>query len=69
MTWCVPRVQLESSGGSTLEGLPIVVKANIEGPPGSLVSASTPAMKDFRPATTAPCVEKLLAVRRPSSYS
>jgi hypothetical protein len=52
-----------------LEGLPIVVKANIEGPPGSLVSASTPAMKDFRPATTAPCVEKLLAVRRPSSYS
>ena len=29
-----------------LEGLPVVVKTNIEGPPGSLTSASTPALED-----------------------
>ena len=44
-----------------LEGLPVVVKCNIDGPAGSLSSASTPAFKDWRPKLVAPVVDKLLA--------
>ena len=44
-----------------LEGLPIVVKINIDGPSGSLTTASTPALKDWHPTLNAPIVEKLLA--------
>ena len=52
-----------AAGGElgALEGLPIVVKANINGPVGSLTTASTPAMADWRPIQNAPCVDKLLA--------
>jgi len=44
-----------------LEGLPIVVKANIEGPSGSLVSASTPALATFRPTTVNAALARILA--------
>jgi len=43
-----------------LEGLPILIKCNIDGPPGSLTSASTHALAEWRPQTNAPCVAKLL---------
>ena len=44
-----------------LEGLPVVVKCNIDGPAGSLSSASTPAFANWRPKLVAPVVDKLLA--------
>ena len=37
-----------------------MVKCNIAGPPSSLASASTPGLRDHRPATSAPVVQKLL---------
>eukprot|EP00746_Dinoflagellata_sp_MGD_P022064 gnl/MRDRNA2_/MRDRNA2_151538_c0_seq1.p1 gnl/MRDRNA2_/MRDRNA2_151538_c0~~gnl/MRDRNA2_/MRDRNA2_151538_c0_seq1.p1 ORF type:complete len:497 (-),score=104.18 gnl/MRDRNA2_/MRDRNA2_151538_c0_seq1:51-1358(-) len=42
-----------------LEGLPLLVKANID-VAGTLSSASTPALKDWKPSITAPCAQKLL---------
>ena len=51
-----------AAGGTLrkLEGLPIFVKLNIEGPNGSLVSASTPGLLNFRPNKTAPIIQKLI---------
>ena len=43
-----------------LEGLPVVIKVNID-VAGTLSTASTPGLAEWRPATSAPCVEKLLA--------
>eukprot|EP01052_Picozoa_sp_SAG31_P031809 SAG31_NODE_3413_length_4303_cov_1.471694_5_plen_585_part_00 len=43
-----------------LEGLPIVVKSNIHGPPGTLCAAGTLALADHRPTTVAPIVQLLL---------
>jgi len=43
-----------------LEGLPIVVKCNID-VAGTLSTAATPALAEWRPLKTAPCVEPLLA--------
>jgi Asp-tRNA(Asn)/Glu-tRNA(Gln) amidotransferase A subunit family amidase len=42
-----------------LEGLPIVVKVNID-VKGSLTTASTAALKEWRPPAHAPCVSKLV---------
>ena len=42
-----------------LEGVPILVKANID-LAGTLSTNATPALKDFRPASTATVVAKLL---------
>ena len=44
----------------TLEGLPIVVKCNIHGPPGSLCTAGTPALANHRPKSVAPVVQSML---------
>lgn len=51
-----------AAGGTIrkLEGLPIFVKLNIEGPSGSLVTASTPGLANFRPAKTAPIIQRLI---------
>ena len=43
-----------------LEGLPIVVKTNID-LSGTLTTAATPALAEWRPRLNAPCVEPLLA--------
>ncbi len=42
-----------------LEGLPIVVKVNID-VKGALTTASTAALKEWRPPSNAPCVSKLV---------
>ena len=51
-----------ANGGElrVLEGLPIVVKTNIDGPSGSLTTASTPAFADWRPQLSSPVVDALL---------
>ena len=42
-----------------LEGLPILLKANIDAA-GTLTTASTAALSEWRPTRSAPCVERLL---------
>ena len=43
-----------------LEGLPVVVKVNID-VKGALTTASTAALKEWRPPSNAPCVSRLVA--------
>lgn len=44
-----------------LEGLPIVVKNNIHGPPGTLCTAGTLALAEHRPNDVAPVLQVLLS--------
>ena len=44
-----------------LEGLPFLIKLNVDGPVGSVTTASTPALADWVPTVAAPIVEKLMA--------
>ena len=42
-----------------LEGMPIIVKANVDYA-GSLSTASMPGLKDWRPSTTSPSLQRLI---------